>query len=293
MGSTVESGDRAPRAYQFDRSVLPLVVFALVGIALAVGFTSATEWLVSRGALSRTAATRVPFALAAFGPLAVLAWVVLRWEGVRPAAVGVERRHLLPGVALVAGIWLGAHLLTVVSRVVAGAGVDVALGIPPAVAPADWYTSLVAQLVVVGVVEEFAFRGYFQNKFVALFGGGEDRRRAVAGILTATALFALWHVPQRVVVQGASVESLPPMLLALGLYGLFFGVTYELTRNVVLTGVLHGTFNFQPILLAGAGGRPDLTVTAFVLPLALLAIWGYRRWATRAHPEDFEPQSLG
>jgi membrane protease YdiL (CAAX protease family) len=82
------------------------------------------------------------------------------------------------------------------------------------------------------------------------------------------------------------------MLIFLFLYGLFFGAMYDLSRNILFTGILHGTFNFQPIVLAGSQGQPDLTVTWFVLPLAALAIWGYRRLAKQTRPEDFRPQVL-
>ena len=288
MASTTEPSEEFGRTLRFDRSLLPLAVFLLGGVTLASGFLLGTEWLLTAGFLSESPATRILFALAAFGPMAILAAAVLRWEGVQSTAVGFQRHHLLPGVALVAAVWLGAHLLTMLSRVVTGG--SLAVGIPPAITPADWVTSIIAQLFVVGVFEEFAFRGYFQNKVVALFGGGRDRRRKVAAILAATVVFALFHVPQRLVVQGAPVESLPPLLLFLFVYGCFFGVMYELTRNLLFTGILHGTFNFQPILLAGPQGRPDLDVTLFVIPLAAVAIWTYRRWAKRTHPDDFRAQ---
>jgi membrane protease YdiL (CAAX protease family) len=290
MESTIGTGDRRRRALRFDRSLLPLVVFLLGGLAIAAGFLLGTERLIAEGILSRSPATRILLALGAFGPMAILAWAILRWEGIEPTAVGVEPRHLLPGIVLVVAIWLGAHLLTILWQVATGS--PVAVGIPPAITPADWYTSVIAQLLIVGIIEEFAFRGYFQNKFVALIGGGNNRRRKAIGILTATAIFALWHIPQRVIVQDAPVGSLPPMLIFLFLYGLFFGVMYDLSRNILFTGILHGTFNFQPIVLAGSQGQPDLTVTWFVLPLAALAIWGYRRWAKQTHPEDFRPQVL-
>jgi membrane protease YdiL (CAAX protease family) len=290
MGSTIDAGEQFERVLRFDRSLLPPGIFLLGGIALVAGFLLGTEWLLTAGVLSESPATRIIFALAAFGPMAVLAYAVLRWEGIQPTAVGFKRRHLIPGLALVTAVWLGAHLLTILLQVVTGGALG--LGIPPAITPADWITSIVAQLLVVGVVEEFAFRGYFQNKIVALFGGGRDRRRKAAAIVAATVIFAMFHVPQRLIVQGAPLESLPPMLLFLFVYGCFFGVMYELTRNLLFTGVLHGTFNFQPILLAGPQGQPDLDVTLFVIPLAAVAIWGYRRWAKRTHPDDFRTQLL-
>jgi membrane protease YdiL (CAAX protease family) len=290
MASTTESSEEFERALRFDSSLLPLAVFLLGGIAIAAAFLLGTEWLLTRGYLSESPITRILFALAGFGPLAILAAAVLRWEGIQPTAVGTRPYHLLPGLLLVGAVWLGAHLLTVLLGVATGGAI--VFGIPPAITPANWVSLLVAQLLVVGILEEFAFRGYFQNKVVALLGGGQDRRRKGLAIVTATVIFALFHVPQRIIVQGAPVESLPPMLLFLFGYGLLFGVVYELTRNVLFAGLLHGTFNFQPILLATPQGQPDLDVTLFVIPLAAVAVWGYRRWAKRTHPEDFRTQLI-
>lgn len=290
MASPIEAGDRVPGGLVFDRSVLPLLTFVVGGIALAVGVFMTTDWLIASGVVSRTPAIRLVFAVGGFAPLAILAWLLLRWEGVTPSAIGFRQRHVLPAVGLVTAIWVGAHLFTVL-RIVAGGG-DIAIGIPPTTTTADWVTSLLAQILIVGIIEEFAFRGYFQNKLVALFGGGQDRSRKAGAILVATSVFALWHIPQRVLVAGVAMGDLVPTVLSLLVYGLFFGVMYELTRNVLFTGVLHGTFNAQPILLSSPQGDPNLVVTLFVLPLAAMAVWGYRRWATRTQPADFRPQLL-
>ncbi|KTG27437.1 hypothetical protein AUR66_14200 [Haloferax profundi] len=75
------------------------------------------------------------------------------------------------------------------------------------------------------------------------------------------------------------------------MYALLFAVIYELTRNIVLTGVLHGTFNFQPILVFREGGAAVSEVMLAVLPLIVVAVWAYRRWAKGARRDDFGVQS--
>lgn len=221
-----------------------------------------------------------------YGLIGFVAWAVLRREGLRPSHVGLSLQNVVPGVVLVAAIWTVANLLGTLA--VRG---DVEFGISSGVTAAKWLSLVVAQLVFVGPIEEFAFRGYFQNKFVALFDGGSDRTRKAVGILVATVIFALWHIPQRLVVQGLSLPNLAPSLAALVALGLLFGVIYELTRNVVFTGVLHGTFNFQPILALGDGGEPITEVMLFVLPLIVVAVWVYRRWANVARRNDFSVQT--
>jgi hypothetical protein len=82
-----------------------------------------------------------------------------------------------------------------------------------------------------------------------------------------------------------------PVLAVWAIYGIVLGAAYELTRNVVLVGVLHGTFNHNPVLLLGPEGEAVTDLTLLVLPLLVVAVWYYRRWARTARPADFRPQA--
>ncbi|WP_191965849.1 MULTISPECIES: CPBP family intramembrane glutamic endopeptidase [Haloferax] len=275
---------RSAASMRFEGGLKPLGAFLVVTTVLAAVLVVVTNRFFGSGPMSPLE-TVLYFALG-YGLIGFVAWRALRREGLRPSNVGLSLQNVVPGVVLVAAIWAVATLLGALA-----VGGDVEGGIPAGLTAAKWLSLVVAQLIFVGPIEEFAFRGYFQNKFVALFDGGTDRTRKVVSILVATVIFALWHIPQRLVVQGLSLPDLVPSLAALVAFGLLFGVIYELTRNVVFTGVLHGTFNFQPILVLGDSGEPVTEVMLFVLPLIVVAVWGYRRWATGARQDDFGVQS--
>ncbi|WEL26828.1 hypothetical protein HBNXHx_2093 [Haloferax volcanii] len=81
----------------------------------------------------------------------------------------------------------------------------------------------------------------------------------------------------------------PPVLTTV--YALLLGVIYELTRNLVLVGLFHGTFDLNPLFVVSETGAPVEDLTLLVLPVALVVFWGYRRWAKTQRPTDFKPQT--
>lgn len=224
---------------------------------------------------------------AGIAAVAAFAWAVLRTEGVSAGDVGLSTAAIVPGVLPVALVWLGVNgvgygLLTL-------QGQSPTMGLP-ADSVVAWVATAVAMWVFVGPGEEFAFRGYLQNKAIAHAGRWSGNRRITAGILAASAVFSVLHVPQLRLVQGLAVPDIASFLVLWAVYAVVLGTVYELTRNVVLVGTLHGTFNHQPIFLLDDAGDPTIGLTVLVLPLGVVAVLGYRRWAKRARPEDFRPQ---
>ncbi|WP_239640619.1 hypothetical protein [Haloferax denitrificans] len=69
-------------------------------------------------------------------------------------------------------------------------------------------------------------------------------------------------------------------------------MTYELTRNVVLVGLFHGTFDLNPLFVVSETGAPVGDLTLLVLLLALVVFWDYRRWANAQRPTAFQPQPI-
>jgi membrane protease YdiL (CAAX protease family) len=206
-----------------------------------------------------------------------LALAVLRLEGVGLAAVGLTRPLARRAVLWFAGVVVSVNLLLLVVGVTVADSWTFALaGVPPAL-----YVGLaVSQWVFVGLAEELAGRAYLQNKLVALFGGERDLPRRAAAITVMAVLFALWHVPQRLVVAGRSPAELPEALLPLVGFALVLGVLYELTRNVVLVALVHGAFNLPPVFLSVYGSaewQSMVLLAAIALP-SLLWLYAYQRW---------------
>jgi len=98
-----------------------------------------------------------------------------------------------------------------------------------------------AMLLVVGPAEEYLFRHVLQRRVLT---GGPVRRIAVAGIA-----FGLVHA----VVYGLDVGAVVPVV-ALSAIGIVFGISYEVTDNLTVPSLVHGTYNaalFVGLFLAG------------------------------------------
>ena len=263
MNSSIHPTDRVSASpLTFDRGGLPLVLFLLS--------TSLLATLVPLFVYPNLGpAASLAVMAAAFAGIAGAAWLALRAEGVRGADVGLSRDDVLPGVLPVLAVYLLVNAVAAVAVFLASGTVRFA--VPGGISPSAWLAMAVVQVTFVGITEEFAFRGYVQNKLVAAFGGGTDRVRKATAILLGVLLFALWHVPQRVFGQGLTAPGeVLGTLVVVVILGTLLGVLYEYTRNVVRWGVLHGTVNWSFVFV--------------------VLVWYYRRWARATDPSSFRPQ---
>ena len=221
--------------------------------------------------------------LGTFATLGVITLYVLRMEGVRPVELGLTRRHLVAAAAAFAGIWVALNLL--------GVGVAVATGqrwgigllratVDPrwAPLPAPWVTTVLLNFLVVGLVEEFVVRGYFQTKVIALLGDG-TRFRTAAGVVTASVLFGALHTPGAAL-SGASLGGILGSAALPALTGLLFGAFYEWTQNVYFVAMLHGLGNTWPLVVDWTtwSGTALFAFWVGVAAVYLGATFGYRYW---------------
>jgi membrane protease YdiL (CAAX protease family) len=132
----------------------------------------------------------------------------------------------------------------------------------------------------IGVVEEFALRGYFQNKVIA-FVGDDSKQRIAFGILIASVVFGLLHSPS-VILSGAGIAGVVSVVLSRTLTGVFFGTFYEVTRNVYFVALLHGFGNTWPLLIDWSGWSeiPLIVFFATVVLFYFGVTVVYRLWAT-------------
>ncbi len=221
--------------------------------------------------------------------LALLGWGALRSEGVRPADVGLSWAHVPVALLVLVILWVGGNLLAIV--LIAVASDSVALGPPAGVPWPLWMASVAVDTVVVGPAEELAARAYLQNKLIALLGGGRSKPRAAIAIVLAALLFALWHIPQRRMVQHLSLSNAVLDSLSIIPTTLLFALLYAATRNVPLVGLIHGTIDAVPLVVLVPAGRPWVwaVIVASGLAAVIASAWLYRLWALRHRPQDFRP----
>jgi uncharacterized protein len=163
-----------------------------------------------------------------------LVLVLIIWFGIRSR--GLRMRDLIGGrwktveaflldVALAIGFWIISLLLLFAVRIALGTidlhnlekSKDDALRMLAPLAPHNYLEaiSFVALSVCAGLFEEIIFRGYIQRQCIALF------RNAPAGIVASGVVFGLAHG-----YQGGR------MMIAIGIFGIFFGILAYLCKSL-------------------------------------------------------------
>ncbi len=139
-------------------------------------------------------------------------------------------------------------------QIVFGSGVKrvVALDLPPPLLALAIVASFVWLSIEAGLVEEYFFRAALQTRLERATGC------AAGGIALAALLFGLTHAPGLYLRTGLTHETLGPhpsllqavcyAIVMLSPPGIFFGVLWSRTRNLLLLILLHGAADLLPNL---------------------------------------------
>ncbi len=98
-----------------------------------------------------------------------------------------------------------------------------------------------AAMLIAGLSEEFIFRGYIQLRLIGWLGQSW-------GWLITSALFSLWHIPQKVLIEGANLVQLGYSLLIFFALGLLLGWIMKKTGNILAPGIYHAVHNWVMVL---------------------------------------------
>jgi membrane protease YdiL (CAAX protease family) len=216
-----------------------------------------------------------------FLPLIIALWF-LQSEGVSLAEIGLARDQVLPALFSVAGLYLLLNAVGIgLSLSTAGAG---AVGYQWTVPPVMALVAFAEALLFAALVEEVAFRGYLQSKVIAVLPK-TTRFREAFGVVAASVLFAVAHVP-RVLTSGVpGTQALITYGALLLFSGLSFGLLYEYTQNLYVPILVHAAGNmpgtigivfFDTSALQG-GALAAYVLLSLVLVVTLVAV--YRRVA--------------
>jgi len=181
--------------------------------------------------------------------LVVLALGAFRIEGVSPRTVFPSARTLVPVSAVLAAFWALYNLVAVALALGGVVGFEAAWSRGVA-RPLPYLAALSSSLLFTAIPEELLFRGYLQQRLVAM-AGGDTRRAVVSGAVAAALLFALFHLPRWVLASGHGVgTALVVRLAGLTLAGLAYGIVYAVTGNLWLVALCHATMNYPPLLVS-------------------------------------------
>jgi membrane protease YdiL (CAAX protease family) len=195
-------------------SALSLVAALVASASLSRLGLTGSSWLDAREALRQmliAAAYLVP------------ALIALRLTGSGLDSVGLTRtklgRSLAIGTVLAAGWLIGAGTLGELLR------------------PRVEHLFVLIGALSVGFSEEIMWRGYVQSRLSDWIG-------TPRGIILAATIFALLHVPQRLL-TGVGGVQLVQEVGAVAVLGAAFGVLRASTRNVSLPGIVHSAIDWS------------------------------------------------
>ncbi|MFA9516877.1 lysostaphin resistance A-like protein [Halopenitus sp. H-Gu1] len=221
-------------------------------------------------------------------------WILLRIDGVQFSELGLSRDHLVGALVAFGGFWVAMNLFGLGTAALTGNHWAIRLiwQLPeaaPAVQryaplPATWLVLLLLEFLVVGPVEEIAFRGYFQSKIIALLS--DDTLPYIAlGIGVTSLAFGVMHTPAAIV-AGRTLDGILAAALLPTITAVLFGAIYELTHNVYFVALLHGFGNTWPLVVEWANWSGN-TLVVFWIGAAIIYLGttlAYRVWiAELAH----------
>lgn len=229
----------------------------VVGFAAAFAVVTAI-WVPLTTAVSNLSAwLQLATEISKFTMIIGAVWVLLRIDEVRFSELGLSRWHLHTALVVFTGLWVAMNVLGIVIAVLTENewAMSMIWQFPEAAPEIQRYESLPAtslvlillNFLVIGLVEEIAFRGYFQSKMIALLGYDTQLHIAL-GIGVTTIVFGALHTPAAIV-AGNSLGGIAGAALAPTLTAVLFGVFYELTHNVYFVALLHGFGNTWPIVV--------------------------------------------
>lgn len=214
--------------------------------------------------------------------LSAFVGVVAVAGGVRPRDFGWNHLQLWPALITVASVW---GVMQVALAVIAiSQGEDVALH-------SSWQRmgagtllgGVLAQLLGNALAEETVFRGFFFTQLrLRLQHWGRPGSFALAAAGSAV-LFAISHIPNRLLVEQEAISHLLADQVQLALAGLIFAGVFVLTRNLFTTVGLHALAN-DPAPVVEA---PSETVKGTYLALLCVVLLNFglmRAWRMQREP---------
>ena len=157
----------------------------------------------------------------------------LKRDGISKEELGLNLRKYLQAVILLGITWI---LFAVFYLLTAGY-----LDFNPYFNLAE----VVQQWLLVAMAEELLFRGYLLNRFMHSFQNLPSTWTAISAVTLTSAIFAAYHLPVRLFNHFTFAQTLISMAL-LFLIGLINATIFLRTRNLVFTGLVHGSWNVPP-----------------------------------------------
>ena len=136
---------------------------------------------------------------------------------------------------------------------------------------------IMQQWIFVGIGEELLFRGYLYNRLVKSFKKMSKVKAQIAALAISSLIFSAFHIPVRLFNE----IPISQVLISLGLLfaaGIYFGLVYIRTKNILFTGLAHGNWNISIF------GVPADLIQIFIVLLVVEIRNTIYRFFANTHP---------
>ena len=204
--------------------------------------------------------------------LVVVGCVVFAYARLTPADVGLGWRQLRSGVLYTLILWALTQAINGLADVITTGGLQLNTNWPEAGA-AFIIGALLAQVCGNALIEEIGWRGFLLPQVFWRLGGNDGptpRQNLVLAVLGVQFLFALIHIPNRLLVDNMLILELVASLVYVFIVGIFFAWIYLRTGNLFLAIGVHALFNTPTVLFASV--LPSQAILG-ALTILMLVVW--------------------
>ncbi len=202
------------------------------------------------------------------GLIAINGSIIFLRNEIRPKDVGLIKSKILPAIIIIAIIWGLIQLFDLIVMLLQIQTIQVnpsweINGILP------YLGDFASQIFGNALYEEIIFRGFLISQFYILFRNKVKNSKItlLLSLFVSQGLFALKHIPIRLLGGVMGVDLILNLLLLLGL-GLVFAIIYLRTNNLFITIGIHSLYNVSLSLFNVEG-----VFGLLILTIILLIVW--------------------
>ncbi|REL37939.1 CPBP family intramembrane metalloprotease [Rhodohalobacter sp. SW132] len=202
--------------------------------------------------------------------LIVIVGILFVYGRLKPVDIGLHFPQIPVALLITAGLWVITQTSLILTSLIVTGTVETHSdwSQPGVIANLGFFA---AMLLGMATYEEVAFRGYLFPQLYKKFGGSHNLRLLYAAVVSSF-LFAIVHIPTRIINAQMSVDELFVQMAILTVAGLIGVALYVRTQNLFVVIGIHALIN-APLPLVHSPVSPFIITS--VLSGILWIIWPY------------------
>jgi uncharacterized protein len=201
--------------------------------------------------------------------------LMIKFGGVDLNSIGIKKNRIVSALVVTIIIWICIQAMNVIiALIISGSptvhsswqehGVTRVLG------------SFIGQVFGNCLFEEIAFRGFLLVQICKKLRG--KRGALLTAIALSQLIFALIHIPNRIL-AGMSLGQMLPSLIMVFILGLLFSAVYLATDNLFLAIGVHALWNTPLLIFQGYASHSVVLIFMLVLPVIWHRTFGRKNYS--------------